>query len=107
MGALGAMKGCTKKEKKNDFLVYFPLENQLKKVLNDHFDEIIRFSKREKNGGIISDTDDGFLFKRIQESNPFSLMLSLTLNTDGGNVYKSSKNSSLAGTIILHEFSST
>lgn len=85
-------KSAKKTRKTNDFLIYLPLGKQLKKVLNDNFNEIICFLNREKNDDI-SDTDDGFLFKKIQESNPLSHVLSLTLNTDGGNIYKSSKNS--------------
>lgn len=82
-----------KKSKQNNFLVYISLEQQIRRLLNKHFREIINYLKREHNGDIISDIDDGTLYKQITAKNPNIHILGLTLNTDGANIYKSSKGS--------------
>lgn len=82
-----------KNTKNSDFFIYIPLEQQLRQMLNEHFQTIINFICRNKQKGLISDTDDGNLFKDIQDKNSFLHILSLTLNIDGGNIYNSSKKS--------------
>lgn len=80
--------------KKNNFLVYFPLEPQIRKFLHKYFDEIINYLNREHVEGVVSDIDDGLLYKQIREKNPSDLyILSLTLNADGANIFKSSSDS--------------
>lgn len=82
-----------KQAKTNDYLIYIYLEPQLKQVLNEQFHEILDFIGREKKHDVISDTDDGNLYKNIQKKNSYKYVLSLTLNIDGGNLYKSAKHS--------------
>lgn len=52
---------------------------------------------------MLSDVDDGVLYKKIQEKNPSNLLtLALTLNADGANIFKSSKNSLWPIQIVLN-----
>lgn len=46
---------------------------------------------RDRNDAI-TDTDDGTLFKQVSEKNDDSIVLSLTLNTDGAQIHNSQKN---------------
>lgn len=82
-----------KNSKQNNFLVYIPLEAQIRRLLNKYFNKIIDYLNREHNDDIISDVDDGSLFKQICEKYPHVKILGFTLNTDGANIYKSSKGS--------------
>lgn len=82
-----------KNSKQNNFLIYISLEHQIRRLLNKYFDEIIHYSKREHVNGVISDIDDGTLFKKVCEKSSHSTTLGFTLNTDGANIYKSSKGS--------------
>lgn len=79
--------------KKNDFIVFFPIVEQIKKILSDKYDVIMKQLNREHHEGVICDIDDGTAFKQIQNKYPNSKLLSLTLNTDGAQVRRSSKNS--------------
>lgn len=81
---------CFKKNsKQNNYLVYISLEKQIRRLLN----EIINYLKRDHNSNVLSDIDDGTLFKKVIAKNPNVHTLSLTMNTDGANIYKSSKGS--------------
>lgn len=80
--------------KKNNFLVYFYLEHQICRILNRHFETIINYLNRDHSSGTLSDIDDGFLYKKIRTETPPSLfVLALTLNVDGANIFKSSRDS--------------
>lgn len=85
--------GAKKESKNNNYMIYIPLEQQIQQTLNENFAEIIDYLYRKRQAGTISDTDDGNLFKKIKKNNPFSHILSLTLNIDGAEIYKSAKNS--------------
>lgn len=85
-----------------NFLVYIPLAQQIKLTLDKHFDLIMDYSNRPKNESI-SDIDDGLVYKQTVSKNPGSIVLSLTINTDGGQVYKS-KNHSIWPVQIYQNF---
>lgn len=61
--------------------------------MNKNIKEILGFLRNHKRSGIISDTDDGILFKKIQKKHQHTFVLSLTINIDGAAIYASSKNS--------------
>lgn len=82
-----------KNSKKDNFLVYIPIEQQIRQLLNKYFDTIVAYVNREQGIGIISDTDDGQIIKNIRMKHPHVMLLSLTLNIDGANIFKSSKKS--------------
>lgn len=79
--------------KKNNFFVHFALREQILAILKRHFDFIISYLDRKHNNGYISDVDDGNLLKKIILKNSHARVLSLTLNTDGGRMFNSSKSS--------------
>lgn len=82
-----------KNSKKYNYMVYIPVEPQIRQILNKYFDVIKEYLDREHVEGVISDTDEGKLFKNIGEKHKNSKLLSFTLNTDGANLHKSSKKS--------------
>lgn len=89
--------------KKNNFLVHFPLETQLCRILNNHFDEIINYLNREHVNDVLSDVDEGFLYKNMRKQTPSSLhILALTLNVDGASIFKSSKDSMWPVQLVLN-----
>lgn len=79
------------KKTKSNFIVYIPLEQQIKNCLNQHFDAIMNYMNRNRCSDI-TDFDDGNLLKsaRQKQSNP--IILSFTLNTDGAQIHNSQKN---------------
>lgn len=79
--------------KKNNFLIHFPLEIQVRLILERHFDIILEYLNRKHVYGKMSDIDDSQLYKKIREKNAFSYILPFTLNLDGAQVFKSSHNS--------------
>lgn len=89
--------------KKNNFLVYFYLEHQIRRILNIHFETIINYLNRERSCDTLSDIDDGLLYKKIcAETPPSLLVLALTLNVDGANIFKSSRDSLWPVQLVLN-----
>lgn len=89
--------------KKNNFLVYFQLEIQIKRILERHLDAIIKYLNRDHVNDTLSDVDDGFLYKRLRNETPKSLhIVALTLNVDGANIFKSSKDSLWPVQLVLN-----
>lgn len=89
----GCERFFKKESKKNNFFVYISLEQQIRRLLNKHFPEIINYLKREHDNNVLCDIDDGTLFKKIAAKNPSVHILGFTINTDGANIYKSSNGS--------------
>lgn len=80
----------TKKESKTDnFIVYFPLVPQICQILRKHFQVIMEYMNRQHCVDSISDVDDGKLFKNLSMKEP-SMLLTLTMNVDGANIFRSS-----------------
>lgn len=70
----GKCKKTTKKTKSN-FLVYIPLEQQIKNSLDQHFDDIMDYMNRNRCGEI-TDFDDGNLLKNARQKYKNSIVLS-------------------------------
>lgn len=79
--------------KRNNFLVMFPLAQQIIRLIDKHFESIISYSNRERSVDTITDLDDCEQYKKIREKNPDVHILSCTLNMDGAQVFKKSKGS--------------
>lgn len=76
--------GVDNKKGKDNFFIYLPIEQQIKKSLIEHFDVIDEYSNRQHNAKVYTDCDDSEIQKRIIDKNPNKKVLSLTLNIDGG-----------------------
>lgn len=79
--------------KKNNFVVHFPLEIQLRLILDKYFDVLIQYLNRDHKYDEMSDIDDGKLYKKIRKENPYSYILSMTMNLDGATIFNSSRGS--------------
>lgn len=82
-----------KNSKKNNFLVHISLERQIRRLLNLYFHEIVNYFNRERAEGVLTDVDDGTLFQEMCRKNSKSMILGLTINADGANIYNSSRGS--------------
>lgn len=79
--------------KKNNFIVHFGLVQQIHNILYKFFDIIINYLNRVHEPDIISDIDDGELYKNISKKYGHLHILPITMNFDGAQIFKSSKNS--------------
>lgn len=84
---------CKKENKKgkSNFIVKIPIKQQINELLNKNFEAIIQYMNRDKKKDVISDIDDGLLFKRLSEENSDTNILGFTINCDGAPLYNSSK----------------
>lgn len=81
--------GCVLKRTESNHFVTMPIESQIKKSIKDNWYHIKNFNTNRKD--TISDVHDGSLLKNIMEQYRDSdiNILSLCLNTDGANKFKS------------------
>lgn len=79
--------------KKNNFIIYFPLEPQIRRMLNEYFNEVFEHLNRDTVDSVLTDVDDGLLYKKIKEKYPHVINLGFTANADGANIHKSSSSS--------------
>lgn len=93
--------GKTVKASDSNHFVYIPIEQQIVKSVNDHFDEIKTYRMcSDGNNNNITDMHDSILYKRIQDKYKNTKVLALAVNTDGAVVHKSSGKSLWA----IHSF---
>lgn len=81
---------CIIKKQKSNFVVKIPIEQQIKYLVNKNFDIILNHMNRKKINTDISDIDDGLLCKKLSKENS-DIPVTLTMNSDGAPLYKSSK----------------
>lgn len=86
----GCGQTIKKDSKKNNFLIHFDVRSQIDHILHENFDMIVAYLKREHGDDVMSDIDDGKVFKKIKEENQHLQVLSCTLNIDGAQVFNSS-----------------
>lgn len=82
--------------KATNFFIYIPLEQQMTKITSENFEVIMQYREGwncHKNADVISDARDGRIFRSLDARNPDSINLSLTVNTDGVQLDKSTANS--------------
>lgn len=86
---------CNNKiEKKSDnFFVYIPLQQQLQESIQNNWTSILTYSDLKSDDNYICDVQDGSIWENLNEKYPNSFNLSLSLNTDGVQVFKSTKKS--------------
>lgn len=89
---MNAVLRLGKTQKKNNFLVYFPLLPQILRILCKHFEQIINHLRRKHDADVISDIDDGQIYNSLHKD-PEKLLLALTMNLDGATIFKSSRGS--------------
>lgn len=75
------------------FFIYISLKKQIEGLLKNN--EIVLNFNSSLQSDVISDFCDGKLYKKIKTKNNTDAIISLTINTDGVNVYKSKRKSSL------------
>lgn len=90
--SVNAVQSQKNNQKKNNFIVYFPLIPQICQIICKHFQSIMEFLEREHCDDSITDVDDGNLYKNLIQREP-SMLLTLTMNVDGANIFKSSNSS--------------
>lgn len=83
----------TTKKNKTNFIIYIPLKQQIKAIIDKYFDEIISYMNRNRCAEKISDVDDGKLMLSLRQKNPGTIILGFTINADGAQVHNSQKNS--------------
>lgn len=77
----------------SDYFAYIPILQQLKLVLDRHFEEIISYASNVIQNNQISDLHNAEIFKKAQEQYPNAILLPLILNIDGMKVFKSNHRS--------------
>lgn len=78
--------------KKDNYLIYMPLEPQIRQIFKKHFHVITDYLSREHVNGVISDVDDGNLYRKNRDEKPHAKIIALTLNADG-EILRSSRGS--------------
>lgn len=85
------LKNTTNEVKKDNFFVIYQLEHQLKDLIKENFSNLLIFEDQYSEN--LSDIHDGQIYQRKPTTNG-RYELTLTLNTDGVQIFKS-KNKSL------------
>lgn len=80
-------------KKSDEFFIYIPIEQQLRLSIKKNFDSIMKFKYSDRDENFVSDVRDGSIHKSIDSKFPDSFNLSLLLNTDGAQVFDSTKKS--------------
>lgn len=75
------------------YFVYISLEAQLKKSISENLEDIVSYSHVVNSSGNIIDVQSCALFKAAQKKFPNSIVLSMTINTDGTQIFNNCKES--------------
>lgn len=78
------------KKTKSNYLVYIPLEQQLKNTLDKYLNEILNYMNEPRVPGVIRDIYDSEIYKRINTDDDQHI-LPFTINMDGAKIFNSSK----------------
>lgn len=101
---MGVLQGTTvcdvcgsevKTKYKKNYFISLEVEQQLKNCIEDNLRHNNMVFDHNIHSEIISDVMHGTVYNRIRESQNNQMFLTLTANTDGANVFKSTKNGSL------------
>lgn len=80
------------------YFISLPIEPQLKKIIDDNFEEIVSYHSNMKlatDNNTVRDIHDGEQYQKVSKLYPKSIVLSLVVNTDGARVFNSSNKKSL------------
>lgn len=86
---------CRKTLNKNNsnYFIFIPFKQQLQSMINEHLENILSVNQKCSNSNVMMDIQSGNIYKNIATKFSNSIILSLVLNTDGANVFKSSTKS--------------
>lgn len=78
----------------SNFFIFLPFTAQLKKYITEHFEKIISYNKCfDGNSDFVRDVQSGYQFQNCKKKYSKSFVLSLTVNTDGVQIFNSTKKS--------------
>lgn len=76
------------------YFVNLPLKTQLIKVIEDHFEDILSYDQKFSGSvSVIRDVQDGLEYRKVKQKYPDYIILSLSVNTDGAQIFHSSHKS--------------
>lgn len=75
-----------------NYFMYIPFIQQLKRSIDENFDEIITYASTVAQSDIF-DIQNGEKFKQVQKLYPNSIVLPVVVNTDGAQVFRSNRKS--------------
>lgn len=81
------------KKSLHNFFIYIPVQQQLEASIEQNWESIFDFKQTEREEQCIADIHDGLICRKINDTFPNTFNLSLVLNIDGAQVFKSSKKS--------------
>lgn len=83
------------KRANSEYFVYLPITQQLNKSIDEHFEAIMSYRDRitRNDNNVITDIQDSVQFKKSQCEHSNEIVLSLTANTDGAQMFNSSTKS--------------
>lgn len=87
---------------KSNFFVYIPIKNQLQKIIEDNWETVIATTSKEPTQDEYSDIYDCNIYTNLKQKFTNVRILSMTVNTDGANVFKTNKNSLWAIQLCLN-----
>lgn len=77
----------------DQFFVIINTSAQLKRIIEVNWDSIVEYQNRKRDDKNINDISDGYILSSLNQQNPLDIKLSLLMNTDGVQVFKSSTES--------------
>lgn len=81
--------------KNNNFFISLPIVSQIKEILKTNFEHILPQSHTQnKSSDYVSDIFDGVLYKSLKQNIDIYSLITLTINTDGVKIFKSTKKGS-------------
>lgn len=94
---------CSKKisTASEEFFIYMPIEEQLRKVIDENLDEVLSYP-HSADGNFISDIHDGIQYKKACEKYNGLKVLSMVVCTDGAVIFKSPQKSLWAIQLYLN-----
>lgn len=92
----------------SEFFIYIPLEQQLRKMITENFEEIC-FENSSQDNNFISDVHDCIQYKKLSQkyAGNQTKIISFVVSTDGVALYKSSKESLWAIQLYLNSLKPT
>lgn len=86
---------CTKQLKTahSNYFVYIPIEQQLRKVIDEHWDEITSYPNSPNDKNVMKDIYDSIIYKKVKAKYESCCVLSLVGSTDGAKVFENNSKS--------------
>lgn len=84
---------CNIEKTLQNFFAYIPLQQQLQESIGKNWESIFHYKQTERDEQYLTDIHDGLICQNMNEKFPHTFNLSLVLNIDGAQVFKSSRKS--------------